>query len=58
MGHGTIAGKKLNGLGDALGGRGYYVDEVAAIVPGGCAYVPAVDAVNVPGEADGQGFME
>ena len=57
MGHGTIVGEKIDGLGNAFGGRGQYVDAVAAIVLWGCLDVPAVDAVAGPGAADGQGFM-
>ena len=58
LGHGAIVWGKFNGLGNAFGGRGRYVDAVAAIVLGGCADVPAVDAVTGPGAADGQGFMD
>ena len=58
MGHGAIMGKKNDGLGDAFRGRGRYVDAVAAIVLGGCADVPVVDAVTGPGAADGRGFMD
>ena len=50
--------KKTDGLGDAFGSRGRYVDAVAAIVPGGCADIPAVDTVTGLGTADGRGFMD
>ena len=50
--------KKIDGLGDAFGGRGRYVDAVAAIVLRGCANVPAVDAVTDPGAADRRVLME
>ena len=49
---------KINGLGDAFSGRARYVDVVEAIVLGGCANVPAVDAVTGPGAVDGRGFMD
>ena len=51
-------GEKFNSLGDALGGRGWYVDAVAAVALGGCVNVPAVDAVTGPGATDGRGFMD
>ena len=44
-------GGKFEGIGDAFGGRGRYVDAVAEIVLGGCADVTAVDAVTGPGAA-------
>ena len=58
FGHGAIVEKKTDGLGDAFGSRGRYVDTVAAIVPGGCADIPAVDTVTGLGAADGRGFMD
>ena len=58
MGHGKIVGKKIDDLGDGFGGRGWYIDAVAAIVLGGCADVPAVNAVTGPGAIDGRGFMD
>ena len=58
MGHGTIVGEKIDGLGNAFGGRGRYVYAVAAIVLRGCANVPDVDAVTFPGAADSRGFMD
>ena len=58
MGHGAIVGEKIDGLGYAFDGRGRYVDKVAAIVIGGCAAIPAVDAVTGTGAADGRGFMD
>ena len=51
-------GGGIDGLGNVLGGRGRYVDTVAAIVLGGCANVPSVNAVTGPGLADVRGFME
>ena len=51
-------GEKCNGLGNEFGGRGRYVDTVAAIVLRGYANVPAVEAVTGPGAADGWGFMD
>ena len=51
-------GGKFNGLGDAFGGRGRYVDAVAAIVLGGCANVPAINTVTGAGAADVRGFMD
>ena len=51
-------GKQIDGLGDAFGGRGRYVDAVAAILLGVCANVPAVDDVTGPGVADSRGFMD
>ena len=51
-------GGKLNGIGNAFGGRGRYVDAVAAIVIGVCANIPAVDAVTGPGASDRQVFMD
>ena len=50
--------RKKNGLGDAFGGRGCYVDAVADIVLGGCADVSAVEAVTGLGAADGRGFID
>ena len=52
MGHSEIVGKKIDGLGDAFGSRGRYVDALAAILIGGCTDVPAVNAVTGPGAAD------
>ena len=50
--------RKKNGLGDAFGGRGCYVDAVADIVLGGCADVPDADAVTGQGTTDDRGFMD
>ena len=51
-------GGRFDGLGDAFGGRGRYVDKVAAILLGGCANVPAVAAMTGLRAADGRGFMD
>ena len=58
LGYGAIAGKKIGGLDDAFGSCGRYVDAIAEIVLRGCANVLAVNAMNVPGAADVQDFME
>ena len=51
-------GGEIDGLGDAFSSRERYVDAVVVIVIGGCADVPAVDAMTGPGAADGRGFMD
>ena len=51
-------GGKLNGIGNAFGGRGRYVDAVAVKVIVECANVPAINAVTGPGVADGQGIVD
>ena len=51
-------GGEFGDLGDVFGGRGRYIDAVASLVLSSCANVPAVDAVNGPGVADGRGFMD
>ena len=51
-------GGKINGLDGAFSGCGRYVNAVAAMVLRGCADVPAVDAVTVPGVVNGRGFMD
>ena len=51
-------GEKIDGLGNAFGGCGRYVDAVAAIVLGGCDDVPAIDATTDPGVADGRDFVD
>ena len=59
LGHGAIVGGGgFNGLGDAFGGRGQYVDAVAVIVLGVCANLSAVDSVTGPSTSDSRGFME
>ena len=50
-------GGEFGDLGDVFGGRGRYIDAVASLVLSSCANVPAVNAVNGPGVADGRGFM-
>ena len=57
MGHGANMGGGYDGLGNAFGGCGRYVDAVAAIVLGVCDDVPTVDTVTGTGAADSRGFM-
>ena len=58
MGHGTIVENKFDGLGNAFGGRGRYVDAVAAIVFESGANVPVVDARTGPGATNLWYFMD